>query len=254
MATFAYSLSVLSVVNIIWPVRRRPKQLQTTTDLQPGRIKIDLEPRKEEILNFIDNDESYDDIKKWLQNVYGIPVSTTTIRKNVRAWTRATRPRTYARRPLRSKHHPPQLTHAGSPPRTRINLEPYKDEMIARYGQGSTYEDLAVWLFNTHRVEVSSTKASHTMRLWGIRARQGAVAVCVRGVSWPWLIQTGGRATKARTNLNPYKQEMVELYEQGNSYAAIRAWLMEAHGFEVGLGVLYRQMKRWGAGRDIESQ
>jgi hypothetical protein len=52
--------------------------------MRPGRIRIDLEPRKEEILNFIDNDESYDDIKNWLQNVYGIPVSTTTIRKNVR--------------------------------------------------------------------------------------------------------------------------------------------------------------------------
>jgi hypothetical protein len=65
----------------------------------------------------------------------------------------------------------------GSPPRTRINLEPYKDEMMARYEQGSTYEDLAVWLFNTHHVEVSSTKASQTMRLWGVRARQGTVIV-----------------------------------------------------------------------------
>jgi hypothetical protein len=36
---------------------------------KPGRIRIDLEPRKEEILNFVDNDESYDDIKNWLQNV-----------------------------------------------------------------------------------------------------------------------------------------------------------------------------------------
>jgi hypothetical protein len=61
--------------------------------MRPGRIRIDLEPRKEEILNFIDNDESYDDIKNWLQNVYGIPVSTTTIRKNVRQWTKDTRPR-----------------------------------------------------------------------------------------------------------------------------------------------------------------
>jgi hypothetical protein len=67
-------------------------------------------------------------------------------------------------------------------------------------------------------------------------------------------MQTGGRATKARTNLNPYRQDMVELYAQGNSYASIRVWLMETHGFEVGLGVLYRQMKRWGAGGNVGSQ
>jgi hypothetical protein len=45
--------------------------------------------------------------------------------------------------------------------------------MIARYEQGSSYDDLAVWLFNTHHVEVSSSKAAQIMRLWGVRASRG---------------------------------------------------------------------------------
>jgi hypothetical protein len=66
-------------------------------------------------------------------------------------------------------------------------------------------------------------------------------------------MQKVGRPRKANTNLNPFKQEMMALYEQGNSFATIRISLIDNHGVEVGLGVLYRQMKRWGAGGDVDN-
>jgi hypothetical protein len=125
--------------------------------------------------------------------------------------------------------------------------------MIARYEQGSSYDDLAVWLFNTHHVEVSSSKAAQIMRLWGLRARRGKAVYIYIGTYEPRLMQKVGRPRKASTNLNPFKQEMMALYEQGNSFATIRISLMDNHGVEVGLGVLYRQMKRWGAGGDVDN-
>jgi transposase len=73
------------------------------------------------------------------------------------------------------------------------------------------------------------------------------------GTFEPRLMQKVGRTRKASTNLNPYKQEMLALYEQGNSFATIRISLMDNYGVEVGLSALYRQMKRWGAGGDVDS-
>jgi hypothetical protein len=122
--------------------------------------------------------------------------------------------------------------------------------MIARHAQGSTFDDLAVWLFNTHHVEVSSSKAAQIMRLWGVRASRGKPRRIYIGTYEPRLMQ---KVCRPRVNLNPFKQEMLALYEQGNSYATIRISLMDNHRVEVGLGVLYRQMKRWGAGGDVDN-
>jgi hypothetical protein len=46
-------------------------------------------------------------------------------------------------------------------------------------------------------------------------------------------MQKVGRPRKANTNLNPFKQEMMALYEQGNSFATIRISLIDNHGVEV---------------------
>jgi hypothetical protein len=105
--------------------------------------------------------------------------------------------------------------------------------MIARYEQGSSYDDLAVWLFNTHHVEVSSSTAAQIMRLWGLRARRGKALYIYIGTYEPRLMQKVGRPRKASTNLNPFKQEMMALYEQGNSFATIRISLMDNHGVGV---------------------